>query len=168
MAYVAGESYEPQLSPTPTRASPADIAARAFAAARMAAALHAVPADDLRHMQCSGPSIDAVIDWEIWSLGDRRLDLTWPQLLVDPAHPSRVRAATGLPAPADLVAAYEAAAGQLVADLGWFNALVRYKQAAASALIIKNNRKLPQPGIDIERMLAGLPLLLDWAEDLPA
>jgi hypothetical protein len=65
-----------------------------------------------------------------------------------------------------LVEAYEDAAGHNVTDLDWFAALVRYKQAAASALIIKNNRKLPQPGVDIDHMLAGLPRLLDAARAL--
>src|SRR5207249_8034562 len=96
----------------------------------------------LGNMQCNGDSIDAVIDWEIWSLGDPRLDLAWFLLLVTPGHPSAARHDTGLPSPEQLVATYEEAAGHEVDDLDWFGALVRYKQAAASALIIKNNRKL--------------------------
>ena len=117
-------------------------------------------------MQCTGASIDGVIDWEIWSLGDRRLDLAWFLLLIDPAHPNRTLDDTGLPTPQELTAAYEEASGQPVTDLDWFAALVRYKQAAASALIIKNNRKIPQPGVDINRMFVALPRLLDWADDL--
>jgi len=56
--------------------------------------------------------------------------------------------------------------GVEVTDMPWFEALVRYKQAAASALIIKNNRKIPQPGVDIDRMVVALPKLLSWADDL--
>lgn len=120
----------------------------------------------LGNMQCNGGSIDAVIDWEIWSLGDRRLDLAWFLLLIDDAHPNRIRSDTGLPSPDQLVAQYEAAAGVPVRDLGWFGALVRYKQAAASALIAKNNRKLPQPGVDVDRMATTIPRLLSWADDM--
>ncbi|MET0147020.1 MAG: phosphotransferase family protein [Ilumatobacteraceae bacterium] len=119
----------------------------------------------LGNMQCNGSSIDAVIDWEIWSLGDRRLDLGWFLLLIDEKHPNCVRQDTGLPTPAELVRSYEAATGVTVQDLAWFEALVRYKQAAVSALIAKNNRKVPQPGVDIDRMVNIIPQLLSWAGD---
>lgn len=222
MSFVPGESYEPQLTLQPSDASHADIQARAYAAARMAAALHGLDThddrltgerrftldaevsrwakvfasveDDLRfneedvrrrlleatpeprpatvihgdwrlgNMLCAGPSIAAVIDWEIWSMGDPRLDLAWFLLLADPDHPGRVRPDSGLPAPEALLAEYEDAARRTADALSWFAALVRYKQAAASALIIKNNRKLPQPGVDVDRMLAHLPDLLTAAE----
>jgi aminoglycoside phosphotransferase (APT) family kinase protein len=226
MSFVAGESYEPLLSPVESAATPEEIARRAHAAAAMAGRLHAIDTtdprldgervidlsaevgrwakafasvgDDLRHdcadvearllrslpeslapsvlhgdwrlgnMQCNGPAIDAVIDWEIWSLGDRRLDLAWFLLLLDDKHPNRIRPSSGLPDKRELVAAYEAASGVAIDGLGWFDALVRYKQAAASALIVKNNRKLHQPGVDVDRMQATIPLLLDWARDLVA
>jgi aminoglycoside phosphotransferase (APT) family kinase protein len=116
----------------------------------------------LGNMQCNGPSIDAVIDWEIWSLGDRRLDLAWFLLMIDEGHPNRARSDTGLPAPAELVAIYEEASGVRMEGLEWFEALVRYKQAAASALIAKNNRKVPQPGVDVDRMVRTIPLLMEW------
>ena len=118
----------------------------------------------LGNMQCNGGSIDAVIDWEIWSLGDRRLDLAWFLLLIDEHHPNCVRLDTGLPAPAEAVAHYESVTGVTVQDLPWFDALVRYKQAAVSALIAKNNRKVPQPGVDVDRMVNVIPQLLDWAD----
>jgi aminoglycoside phosphotransferase (APT) family kinase protein len=114
-------------------------------------------------MQCNGGSVDALIDWEIWSLGDRRLDLAWFLLNSDPKHPNSRKSETGLPEPAALIREYEAAAGTEIEGLAWFNALVRYKQAAASVLIIKNNRKLPQPGVDIESMVDGRTKLLTSA-----
>ena len=117
----------------------------------------------LGNMQCNGGSVDALIDWEIWSLGDRRLDVAWFLLNSDPRHPNSRKTDTGLPEPAALIAAYEEMAGVTIEGLGWFNALVRYKQAAASVLIIKNNRKLAQPGVSIEAMLDGRSKLLDSA-----
>ena len=221
MSFIAGESYEPVLTPADSAASASEIGSRAFAAARLAGALHAVDVTDPRlageritdltaeverwarafgsvdddlqaghepvrdalllavpgslppsvlhgdfrlgNMQCSGGSVDALIDWEIWSLGDRRLDLAWFLLNTDPGHPNARRTETGLPEPGALIAIYEASTGVRIDGLGWFDALVRYKQAAASALIIKNNRKLPQPGVNIESMLAGRGRLLDSA-----
>jgi hypothetical protein len=87
---------------------------------------------------------------------------------VTPGHPSGLRQETSLPSPQALIEAYEDAAGHQVSDLDWFGALVRYKQAAASALIIKNNRKLAQPGVDVGRTLEGLPQLLGSARALLA
>lgn len=119
----------------------------------------------LGNMQCNGSSIDAVIDWEIWSLSDRRVDLGWFLLNSDDRHPSTVNHGV-MPSRDALVAAYEDACGQKLADVEWFEALVRYKQAAVTALIVKNNRKLPQPGVDPERMATLIPLLLASADEL--
>jgi hypothetical protein len=49
--------------------------------------------------------------------------------------------AEGMPGDAELLSAYEHTSGAKVSDLEWFAALVRYKQAAASALIIRNSRR---------------------------
>ncbi|MBM4385439.1 MAG: phosphotransferase family protein [Deltaproteobacteria bacterium] len=117
----------------------------------------------LGNMQCEGERIGALIDWEIWSLGDPRLDLAWFLWNSNPAHPSCSRANAPAPAQAALVAAYEEATGSRARDLGWFGALVRYKQAAASALIAKNTRKLAKPGVDAARTAALIPRLLESA-----
>ena len=117
----------------------------------------------LGNMQCNGGRVDALIDWEIWSLGDRRLDLAWLLLNSDPHHPNSRKADTGLPEPTALIDAYQEMSGVTIEGMGWFNSLVRYKQAAASVLIIKNNRKLQQPGVDIDSMLDGRGKLLDSA-----
>ncbi len=218
MTFVAGESYEPCLATTEPVATRAEIEARAFAAARMLAALHAVrPSDprvaneavqdlpaelarwtrafascepDLRaneaevyarlaaalpaerparvlhgdyrlgNMQCAGAKLGALIDWEIWSLGDPRLDLAWFLWNSNPLHPSCTRAKPEVPSGVALLAEYERAAGTRVANLRWFGALVRYKQAAASALIAKNTRKFAVPGIDAARIADLIPKLL--------
>jgi aminoglycoside phosphotransferase (APT) family kinase protein len=221
MSFVPGESYEPCLASAEPSATHAQLEARAFAAARMLAALHAVAPsdpriagepvqdltaelarwtkafascdDDLRaneaevqaklaaalpaeaparilhgdfrlgNMQCQGEHIGALIDWEIWSLGDPRLDLAWFLWNSNPRHPSRTRASSEVPSNAALLAEYERAANTRVASLGWFSALVRYKQAAATALIAKNTRKLAKPGVDPSRMVALIPQLLNAA-----
>jgi hypothetical protein len=53
-------------------------------------------------------------------------------------------------------------------DLNWFSVLIMYKQAAVSALIVKNNRKVPQPGVDIDRTAQVIPTRLGQARDLLA
>jgi aminoglycoside phosphotransferase (APT) family kinase protein len=91
---------------------------------------------------CEGGRLRAVIDWEIWSIGDPRLDLAWFLLTADPgAHPSAQRRAPGMPGPEDLHAVYVDAGGPATTDLEWFRGLALFKLAAASALIAKNARR---------------------------
>lgn len=113
----------------------------------------------LGNMQCAGQEIRAVIDWEIWSVGDPRLDLAWLRLMSDPAHPTAVTPEAPTLEPDELLAVY----GTPVADLGWFDAIVRYKQAAASALLVKNAERRGQVTERVERMRRGIPLLLTAA-----
>ena len=221
MSFVAGESYEPVLRGGNPGVSDAEVRARAFAAARMLAALQRADANQfederetdlarevgrwqrafssvdeglqgdgradavnaalqaampeklapvvlhgdyrLGNMQCVGSEIRALIDWEIWSLGDPRLDLAWFLLNSDWRHPNRKPGGDRMPPVAELTRAYEQASGRSVQDFGWFAALVRYKQAAASALIVKNNRRLAREGVDTASMEENIPRLLDWA-----
>ncbi|WP_411147696.1 phosphotransferase family protein [Streptomyces sp. A30] len=114
----------------------------------------------LGNMQCVGTGIRAVIDWEIWSVGDPRLDLAWLRLMSDPGHPTAVAPDAPTLEPDELLAVYESASGAPVAELDWFDALVRYKQAAASALLVKNAVRRDQVTERVKRMHHGIPLLL--------
>lgn len=116
----------------------------------------------LGNMLCSGEEIGAVIDWEIWSLGDPRVDLAWMLLMADPERPE-VRGGEGMPALDEIVAAYEEAAGRKLADLDWFAALIRYKQASVTSLLVKNARKREQEGPEIDRMARIIEPLLRQA-----
>ena len=71
----------------------------------------------LGNMQCQGAAIRAVIDWEIWSIGDPRLDLAWMRLMSDPTHPTAAAPDAPTLDPDRLLAAYEDAAGSPMADL---------------------------------------------------
>lgn len=97
---------------------------------------------------CRGGDIAAVIDWEIWSVGDPRVDLAWTRTFTHPDRlPTAVRAVEGLPDAAEVQAIYEGAAGSYVTEMTWFDALARFKQAAVTALIVKHNarRAVPDP-----------------------
>ncbi len=86
--------------------------------------------------------VTAVIDWEIWSRGDARIDLAWFLLMANPeAALGGATIAAGMPSTEELIATYEQARGATVADLRWFEALVRFKQAAAGAFITRNARR---------------------------
>jgi aminoglycoside phosphotransferase (APT) family kinase protein len=100
----------------------------------------------LGNLLCRDERVVAIIDWELWGLGDPRTDFAWFLLHRDPAgNPHGDREAPGMPAAEELLETYEASLGQSVGDLRWFSALVRFKQAAAGALLVKHNRNSPNP-----------------------
>jgi aminoglycoside phosphotransferase (APT) family kinase protein len=110
-------------------------------------------------MLCEGATVRAVIDWEIWSRSDPRLDVAFLRLWGDPTdHPRAVRAVPGVLHPDEMLAAYEAARGAPLAAMGWFDALIRFKQAAIYALIVKNDRHRGESHVDPDvpaQLLAG-------------
>ena len=84
----------------------------------------------LGNLICAGTEPAALIDWEIWSVGDPRVELGWFLVFADGTNfPGVGREVPGLPSAEQLVAAY-AADGRAVDDLAWFDALGRYKMAA--------------------------------------
>lgn len=102
--------------------------------------------------------IAAVIDWEIWSVGDPRVDLGWFLMSADPSKQAMaIREVVGLPPARELLAAYEEASGRKVTDLGWFEALAQFKAAAITAQILKHNRRRAERN----------PLVNSWDPDLP-
>lgn len=117
---------------------------------------------------CAAGSVTSIIDWEIWSLGDPRVDMTWLTFFTDEArHPAAVSdEPTGMPAEAELVDAYEELRGERLRDLSWFEALTKYKESAATALLIKRGRKSGKLNDMHRRMLPALPELLDGALEL--
>jgi aminoglycoside phosphotransferase (APT) family kinase protein len=114
-----------------------------------------------------GATVTAVIDWEIWTVGDPRIDLGWFLANADPATYQRAtRYADALPSPAELLDVYAGALGRAVRDVGWFEALACFKSTATWSLIVKHNRRRPEPDVDVEAMAAVLPDLLARASAL--
>jgi aminoglycoside phosphotransferase (APT) family kinase protein len=93
----------------------------------------------LGNMLCDGAEVAALIDWEIWSLSDPRLDLAWFLFFTEEAkHPmAGNHGPTGMPTADALYAAYVDAFGADPANMEWFHCLIRYKEAAATALLMK-------------------------------
>jgi aminoglycoside phosphotransferase (APT) family kinase protein len=121
----------------------------------------AVVHGDLRlgNMLAEGAEIRAIIDWEIWSVGDPRVDLGWFLVNADPdTYGRRTRYAGALPSPGDLARIYGS-----VSDLDWFEALACFKSAATWSLIVKHNRRRTEPATELEAMVGALPRLLDRA-----
>jgi aminoglycoside phosphotransferase (APT) family kinase protein len=120
----------------------------------------------LGNMLCDGDEVRAIIDWEIWSRSDPRIDLSWLLFFTDEARHPVVPADvdSGMPSDAELLAAYETEAGAPVPDLAWFHALTRYKEAAAMALIAKHLARRGDTDT-LEKMAAMLPGLIAEAHE---
>ncbi|MFT4041744.1 MAG: phosphotransferase family protein [Gordonia sp. (in: high G+C Gram-positive bacteria)] len=117
---------------------------------------------------CVDDRVTAIIDWEIWSIGDPRIDLTWLTYFTDEAgHPAAARnQPCGTPSVAEVVAAYQESLGAPVTDIDWFHALTRYKEAAATGLLIKRARRKGGLSRSFAQMEPALPGLVAEAKSL--
>ena len=116
----------------------------------------------LGNMLCQQGRVAAVIDWEIWSVGDPRIDLAWFLANTEFAgNPFALRPVPGMPDRSRLLAAYEDEHGASIGDLGWFEALTAFKETATMGLILKRNRRRPEPDAALESQAPLLPRLLD-------
>jgi len=115
----------------------------------------------LGNVLAAGARINAVIDWEIWSIGDPRIDVGWFLINSDPDTYRRVPGSAGMAPPiAELTELYQQQLGYQVADLAWFTALACFKSAATWSLIVKHNRRRRSPRAELEAMVPTLPRLL--------
>jgi aminoglycoside phosphotransferase (APT) family kinase protein len=144
--------------------------ARALSARFPAAAAARILHGDYRlgNVQFQGKRPAAIIDWEIWSVGDPRNDLAWLLTFAEPVAQRVARrdaanraAAEAMPGRDDLLAEYlRAGGGDAPADLGWFEALCCYKLAATMAVLAKRNRRLPRPDPGLELVAATTPPMI--------
>ncbi len=115
----------------------------------------------------AGDRIAAVVDWEIWSVGDPRVDVGWFLMNADPGTYRRMtRYVDSLPTTAELAAIYVGALGSEVPGLEWFQALACFKSASTWSLIVKHNRRRGVPDPAVEEMATALPHLLERAHAL--
>lgn len=123
----------------------------------------------LGNLLAVGTEITAVIDWEIWSIGDPRIDAGWFLINSDPQTYRRGTPYDALvPGIDELAACYTDARDAHVADLAYFMALACFKSTATWSLIVKHNRRRATPNPELEAMAAALPSLLDRARTLLA
>jgi aminoglycoside phosphotransferase (APT) family kinase protein len=111
--------------------------------------------------------ITAVIDWEIWSVGDPRVDAGWFLINCDPRTYRRsARYVDAAPSLSELARIYHQELGRDVPELDWFQALACFKSAATWSLIVKHNRRRSRPDPELESMASVLPQLLSCACEL--
>ena len=95
----------------------------------------------LGNILSDGTEPAALIDWEIWSPGDPRVELGWFLVFADGSNfPGVGREVPGLPSAQELIDIYCAAAGPLV-DFTWFDALGRFKMAAIMGHNLRRHRE---------------------------
>ncbi|MBA8958657.1 aminoglycoside phosphotransferase (APT) family kinase protein [Rhodococcus percolatus] len=94
----------------------------------------------------------ALIDWEIWSLGDPRVELGWFLVFADGANfPGVGRAVPDLPSADELIDLYTGDHPALP-DMNWFNALGRLKMAAIMGHNLRRHREGRHHDPDQERL----------------
>lgn len=121
----------------------------------------------LANMLFDGPELTGVIDWEIWSIGDPRIDLAWLLMHTDPVHAFAeskdwVNSAAGasMPAADELLAEYRAVRDVELPAMDWFLAHSFYKTASTIPVLVKRNRKAAHPDPSLEVAARTLPDLI--------
>ena len=119
----------------------------------------------LGNMLCTGASIAAVIDWEIWSVADPRVDLAWfLGATVSQGNVFAVREVPGMPSRERLLA-HTSGARSLRRRSRVVRRANDLKACAAMGLILKRNRRQPEPDPAIEAHAPRLAALIVRALD---
>jgi aminoglycoside phosphotransferase (APT) family kinase protein len=110
----------------------------------------------------------ALIDWEIWSAGDPRVELGWFLVFADGANfPGVGRDVPGLPSEQELVQCY-IGNGSPLPDLDWFKALGRFKMAAIMGHNLRRHREGRHHDPAQERLPDTIEHLIDTGWQLVA
>ena len=121
----------------------------------------------LGNLLAVGTEVTAIIDWEIWSLADPRVDVGWFLINADPdTYRRATRYAGVLPSPDELADTYADALGRPLDDRAWFEALACFKSTATWSLIVKHNRRRDDPDPVAEEIAPRLPALLARVTEL--
>ncbi|MDD7933823.1 phosphotransferase family protein [Actinomycetospora straminea] len=95
----------------------------------------------LGNLLCSGTRPTALVDWEIWGIGDPRIDLGWFGVFTDGSlFPGVGRVVPGLPTEDELGELYREAGG-VHPTTAWFRALARMKMAAIMGHNLRRHRE---------------------------
>jgi len=95
--------------------------------------------------------LTGLIDWELASIGSRRIDAGWLMMLADPASwPDDWRPCCPM-TPAEVAARYAQAMGEPCDDLPWYQAYAGYRLGAISCLNVYLHRSGRRPDATWER-----------------
>lgn len=119
----------------------------------------------LGNILAQGEEPAALIDWEIWSPGDPRVELGWFLVFADGTNfPGVGREVPGLPAADELVELYTGDRSPLP-NLDWFDALGRFKMAAIMGHNLRRHREGRHHDPDQEKLPATIQRLIDSGLD---
>ena len=122
----------------------------------------------LGNIIAAGTEPVALIDWEIWSAGDPRVELGWFLVFADGTNfPEVGRTVPGLPSAAELVDRYRAG-GPALPELTWFDALGRLKMAAIMGHNVRRHREGRHHDPDQEKLPATIDRLIETGTALLA
>lgn len=120
----------------------------------------------LGNVLCVGERPAAVVDWEIWSVGDPRIDLGWFLLFADHRNfPQLGHAVPGLPAEDELLDSYLDGRPAPPA-MDWFRALGRMKMAAIMGHNLRRHREGKHHDPDQERLPPTIAAMIRTARDI--
>lgn len=120
----------------------------------------------LGNVLCRADRAVAVVDWEIWSVGDPRTDLGWFLLFADHRNfPALGREVPGLPTEEELLDTYLDGRPPLPA-LDWFRALGRMKMAAIMGHNLRRHREGRIHDPDQERLPPTIAAMIRTARDI--
>ncbi|WP_072803216.1 phosphotransferase family protein [Rhodococcoides yunnanense] len=120
----------------------------------------------LGNILSQGTEPAALIDWEIWSAGDPRVELGWFLVFADGSNfPGVGREIPSLPSSEELIAAYTGGARTLP-DMTWFDALGRLKMASIMGHNLRRHREGRHIDPDQEKLPATIARLIDTGTSL--
>ncbi|MEU1802900.1 phosphotransferase family protein [Streptomyces sp. NPDC019937] len=120
----------------------------------------------LGNVLCVDERAVAVVDWEIWSVGDPRIDLGWFLLFADHRNfPELGQAVPGLPDEAELLDTYRDG-GPALPAMDWFRALGRMKMAAIMGHNLRRHREGKHHDPDQERLPPTIAAMIRTARDI--
>lgn len=115
----------------------------------------------LGNILSQGEEPAALIDWEIWSPGDPRVELGWFLVFADGSNfPGVGHEVAGLPGADELVDRY-IGQGSPLPDLTWFDALGRFKMATIMGHNLRRHREGRHHDPDQEKLPATIERLID-------
>ena len=127
----------------------------------------------LGNMRFVEDRLAAIIDWEIWSIGDPRTDLAWLLAYTDPVQrfvsrrdAANQAASDAMPDRDQLLAEYLAVRHENVDKLSWFLAYCYYKIASTTSVLAKRNRLLPDPDPGLELAASTIPAVIGRGREI--
>ncbi|MDQ0242105.1 phosphotransferase family protein [Arthrobacter bambusae] len=96
----------------------------------------------LGNLLFDGEEATALVDWEIWGVGDPRVDVGYFAVFANDSNfPELGSAVEGFPPEEELIRIYEEASGAPLAAPHWFRALGRFRMAAIMSHNLHRHRK---------------------------